>query len=184
VRAQYQRSPQLRADCARCCGLCCVGPAFDADQGFGFDKPAHIPCANLRGDFRCSIYGELRQRGFPACVTFDCYGAGQRVTQHLFAGASWQSSPELAARMFDAYYRYRGLHELMAILEVAIERASAIERPRLREVLRFIDDLCESGAAMAETLAVNEMRKDVLSRVRAALGAGLSVTATDDTLNV
>ncbi len=120
MRAQYQRSLQLRADCARCCGLCCVGPAFDA---------------------------------------------------------------ELAARMFDAYYRYRGLHELMAILEVAIERASAVERPRLREVLRFIDDLCESGAAMAETLAVNEMRKDVLSRVRAALGAGLSVTATDDTLN-
>jgi len=184
VATRYLRPLQLRADCSKCCGLCCVGPAFDADQGFGFDKPAHIPCANLRADFRCAIHGERRERGFLACGAFDCFGAGQRVTQELFGGASWRTSTELATRMFSAYYRYRALHELMAILELAIERVSSRDAVRLREVRRFIDDLCESGAAMAEALPLDELRKDVLSRVRAALSADLSVIATDDTLRV
>jgi hypothetical protein len=182
VATRYLRSLQLRADCARCCGLCCVGPAFDADQGFGFDKPAHTPCANMRADFRCAIHGERRERGFLACGTFDCYGAGQRVTQQLFGGASWRSSPDLAMRMFDAYSRYRALHELMAILEVAIERASSGDAVRLREVRRLVEDLCDSGAAMAEALPLDALRRGVLSRVRAALGAGSSALATDDTL--
>lgn len=189
MATRYPRSIQLRSDCARCCGLCCVGPAFHVGQGFGFDKAAHTPCANLRADFRCAIYGERREHGFPACGAFDCLGAGQRVTQNLFGGASWRSSPELATRMFDAYSRYRALHELMLILEVAIEspacagaRVSSRDAVRLRELQRFIDDLCESGAAMADTLPIHELRKDVLSRVRAAFSAGLSVIATDDTL--
>lgn len=189
MATRYPRSRQLRSDCARCCGLCCVGPAFDAGQGFGFDKPSHTPCANLRADFRCAIYGDRLERGFPACEAFDCFGAGQRVTQNLFGGASWRSSPELAARMFDAYSRYRALHELMLILEVAIEnpvnpcaRVSSRDAVRLRELRRFIDELCESGAAMADTLPIHQLRKDVLTRVRGALSAGLSVIATDDTL--
>ena len=179
----YQSPSQLRADCTRCSGLCCVGPAFDADQGFGFDKPAHTPCANLRPDYRCAIHRERRSRGFPSCVTFDCYGAGQRVTQQLFGGKSWRSSPELAPRMFDAYSRYRVLHELMALLEVAIARASSPDAAaRLRETRQSIDELCESGAALDEALPMDELRRDVLNHVRRALGAGLSVVPSGDTL--
>jgi len=175
-------SPRLRADCARCCGLCCVGPAFDAGQGFGFDKPAHTPCAHLREDFRCGIHDELWQRGFPACVTFDCYGAGQRVTQQLFGGKSWKSTPSLAPRMFDAYRRYRALHELLALLELAIDKVSVREALPLRELSQSIDALCESG--VAETLAIDVLRKEVLGLVRAVLGAGLSGVSTGDTLRV
>ena len=180
----YQFPPQLRADCSRCCGLCCVGPAFDADQGFGFDKPAHRPCANLRPDFRCAIHRERRSLGFPSCVTFDCHGAGQRVTQQLFGGKSWRSSPELAPRMFDAYSRYRALHELMALLEVAIARAPSPDAQRLREARQFIDELCESEAALDEALPMAELRRDVLNRVRRALGAGLSAMPSGDTLTI
>lgn len=180
--AVRSRSPQLRADCTKCCGLCCVGPSFDADQGFGFDKPAHSPCANLRADFRCAIHDELALRGFPACATFDCYGAGQRVTQRLFEGKSWKSSPELAPRMFTAYYRYRALHELMALLELAIERVSLREVPSLRHVHELIDELCESGAALAATVSIEDLRADVLNRIRGMLSAGLSGVASDDTL--
>jgi hypothetical protein len=175
---------RLEADCANCCGLCCVGPAFDADQGFGFDKPAHTPCTYLRRDFRCAIHRERRSRGFPACATFDCYGAGQRVTQQLFGGKSWRSSPELAARMFDAYSRYRVLHELMALLEVAIPRASLPEASRLRETLQFIDELCESEAALGAALPLDALRRDVLNRVRQALGASLSGMPAGDTLTL
>lgn len=169
MAATRLRSPRLQADCSNCCGLCCVGPAFDADQGFGFDKPAHTPCAHLRDDFRCAIHDQLRQRGFPACVTFDCYGAGQRVTQQLFAGRSWRSSPELAPRMFAAYSRYRELHELLALIETALARVSLHEAAALRELRQLIDALCETGAAAADTLQIDTLRKDVLHRVREAI---------------
>ncbi|RQX15913.1 oxetanocin A resistance protein, partial [Micromonospora arida] len=38
---------QLRADCGRCFGLCCVVPAFAASADFAIDKPAGSPCPNL-----------------------------------------------------------------------------------------------------------------------------------------
>ena len=154
---------ELRADCTRCCALCCVGPAFDADQGFGFNKPAHTPCANLDGDFRCAIHDELRRRGFPSCQTFDCYGAGQRVTQRLFAGKSWKTSPELAVRMFDAYRKYRSLHELMALLQTAIRQAATAEALELQGLCQRIDDLCESGVVEID---VATLRRQVLNRLR------------------
>jgi hypothetical protein len=163
------RSAHLRADCAKCCGLCCIAPAFDANQGFGFDKPAQTPCANLRPDFRCVIHHQLHQQGFPACSAFDCHGAGQRVTQQLFAGKHWAAQPELAGQMFSAYYRYRILHELMALLEVALEHVPPHEAPQLRRLARHIDELCESGAAAVETFRVDPLRNEVLSRLRAAI---------------
>ena len=35
----------MLADCSQCVGLCCVVPPFDAEQGFGFDKPAEHPAS-------------------------------------------------------------------------------------------------------------------------------------------
>jgi hypothetical protein len=156
-------STELRADCARCCGLCCVGPAFDAHQGFGFNKPAHTPCINLGRDFRCAIHGERLRHGFPSCQAFDCYGAGQRVTQHLFAGKSWRTSPELATRMFDAYRTYRSLHELLAMLDTAIRRITTHDAPELRALYQHIDELCETGVAAIDTTT---LRKRVLNHLQ------------------
>jgi len=161
----------LRADCTRCCGLCCVAPAFYAGQGFGFDKPAHQPCAHLGQDHRCAVHDGLASRGFPACATFECYGAGQRVTQQLFGGKSWQSSPELALHMFEAYRRYRVLHELMAMLGVAIERASLVDAASLRDRRRMLDELCASGAALADACRVQVLRQEVLAQIRGVLRA-------------
>lgn len=159
-------STELRADCTRCCGLCCVGPAFDADQGFGFNKPAHMPCAHLDAGFRCTIHGELQRRGFPSCQTFDCHGAGQRVTQRLFAGKSWKTSPELAAQMFEAYRRYRSLHELLVLLDAAMLHTSAARAPGLQELRQLIDEICESGAAASTTVDMATLKNEVLKRVR------------------
>ncbi|HTY50818.1 MAG TPA: hypothetical protein VMB48_14105 [Steroidobacteraceae bacterium] len=160
--------PDLRADCTRCCGLCCVAPAFYADQGFGFDKPAHQPCTHLGQDFRCAVHEGLARHGFPACAVFDCHGAGQRVTR-LFGGRSWSSSPELAPRMFDAYRRYRVLHELMAMLSVAIERASPPDAVRLADQRQLLEQLCESGAALEDTCRTHVLREQVLAHIRGAL---------------
>jgi Pentapeptide repeats (8 copies) len=103
----------LRADCARCSALCCVVPAFAASADFAIDKPAGQPCPNLRQDFGCSIHGSLRRRGFPGCSAYDCFGAGQQVTQVTFGGRDWRSAPELAGQIFAVFGIVRQLHELL-----------------------------------------------------------------------
>ena len=157
---------QLRADCEKCCGLCCVAPAFYGAQGFGFDKPAGRACVNLQPDFRCCIHHELEVRGFPACASFDCYGAGQWVTQELFGGRSWHSSPQLAREMFNAYSRYRPLHELMALMHLALRRASVEDGRQLQQRLHFIEKLCESGEALTVAVQPQQLRSVILEQLR------------------
>lgn len=115
-------SARLRADCSRCFGLCCVAPAFAASADFAIDKPAGHACPNLRDDFRCGIHAGLRERGFPGCTVFDCFGAGQQVSQVTFEGRDWRSAPESARAMFDAFAVMRQLHELLWYLTEAVSR--------------------------------------------------------------
>jgi len=109
----------LRADCARCAALCCVGLAFDHSDFFAYDKPAGVACRHLGSNDRCGIHPQLEQRGFAGCVWFDCLGAGQRVTQELFEGRSWRDHPELSRSMFDAFRAMRLVHELLSLLRTA-----------------------------------------------------------------
>ncbi|MFC8906843.1 pentapeptide repeat-containing protein, partial [Micromonospora sp. NPDC057140] len=111
---------ELRADCARCFGLCCVAPAFAASSDFAVDKPAGRPCPNLGDDFRCGIHRDLRVRGFAGCTVFDCFGAGQQVAQVTFAGRDWRAAPREATRMFDVFAVMRPLHELLWYLTQAV----------------------------------------------------------------
>src|SRR5438270_12612197 len=87
------RRVELQADCDRCVGLCCVAPGFSASADFAIDKPPGDPCPNLAtapGDFRCRIHERLRAEGFPGCTAYDCFGAGQHVTQVTFRGVDWR----------------------------------------------------------------------------------------------
>ncbi|WP_327644000.1 pentapeptide repeat-containing protein [Micromonospora zamorensis] len=106
-------SVQLRADCGRCFGLCCVVPAFARSADFAIDKPAGQACPNLGPDHRCGIHTELRQRGFPGCTVFDCFGAGQQVSQVTFGGRDWRGAPETLPAMAEAFAVLRPLHELL-----------------------------------------------------------------------
>ncbi|MEH0845402.1 pentapeptide repeat-containing protein [Micromonospora sp. CPCC 205711] len=118
-------APELRADCGRCVGLCCVAPAFAASADFALDKPAGRPCPNLRADSRCGIHDRLRERGFPGCTVFDCFGAGQQVTQVTFGGRDWRDDPATAAAMFAAFTVARPLHELLWYLTEAVALTAA-----------------------------------------------------------
>ncbi len=95
-------------------------PAFAASSDFAISKPAGQPCPNLADDFRCSIHAQLRDRGFPGCTAYDCFGAGQHVTQVTFGGRTWRESPDLARQMFPAFEVVRVLHELLWHLTQAI----------------------------------------------------------------
>jgi hypothetical protein len=110
----------LKADCSRCFGLCCVVPAFTASADFAIDKPAGQPCPNLGADFGCSIHDRLRRSGFGGCAAYDCFGAGQKVAQDTFGGRDWRRAPEIAGPMFAAFDVMRQLHELLWYLREAL----------------------------------------------------------------
>ena len=110
----------LRADCERCFGLCCVAPAFSASADFAIDKAAGQACPNLQSDFRCGIHKRLRERGFPGCAAYDCFGAGQKVAQVTFGGRDWRQAPRTAKRMFEAFTIMRQLHEMLWYLTEAL----------------------------------------------------------------
>ncbi|MFD7406066.1 pentapeptide repeat-containing protein [Streptomyces sp. NPDC059866] len=129
----------LRGDCANCFGLCCVALPFAASADFAIDKDAGKPCANLRGDHRCGIHATLRQQGFTGCTVYDCFGAGQRVSQVTFGGQDWRTgSREQARRMFDVFPVVRQLHELLWYLTEALTLPAA--RPVHADLRRALED--------------------------------------------
>jgi hypothetical protein len=166
----------LRADCSRCVGLCCAGPAFAASADFAIDKPAGQPCPNLRTDFRCGIHDRLRERGFPGCTAYDCFGAGQRVTA-AFAGKDWRD-PNVAPRMFAAYGVARDLHELLWYLTEAAALSPSDEVDR---ALAQTEQLLDNGASAAEAAAHRDGVRTLLRRTSEAVRdpAGPDHTGSD-----
>ncbi|PZG22437.1 oxetanocin A resistance protein [Micromonospora craterilacus] len=153
---------ELRADCARCFGLCCVAPAFAASTDFALDKPAGQPCRNLRPDFGCGIHAELRDRGFPGCTVFDCFGAGQRVAQETFGGRDWRAAPQTARQMFDVFAVMRPLHELLWYLTEALAlRPPAELAEELSAALAETDRLATDSPQTLLTLDVDAHRGKV-----------------------
>src|SRR3954453_5885505 len=126
----------LRADCSRCAGLCCVAPAFAASADFAIDKPAGHACPNLQEDFRCGIHTRLRERGFPGCTVYDCFGAGQQVAQITYRGRDWRAAPDTADQMFEVFAVMRHLHELLFYLSEAVSHQ--LPEPLSAELERLI----------------------------------------------
>ena len=153
---------ELRADCTRCFGLCCVAPAFARSADFAIDKPAGRPCVNLLADFRCGIHPELRERGFGGCTVYDCFGAGQRVAGEF--GRDWRAAPQTAARMFAAFERMRDLHELLWYLTDALARPAAAP----------IHDGLRGALADTERLAGQDPTRDQTDAQRAAVDVWLT----------
>ncbi|MFH8611139.1 pentapeptide repeat-containing protein [Streptomyces sp. NPDC018029] len=110
----------LRADCGSCFGLCCVALTFSASSDFPVNKDAGKPCTNLQADFRCGIHRDLRDKGYRGCTVYDCFGAGQRVSQGTFEGRDWRRDPATARQMFEVFPVMRQLHELLWYLTEAL----------------------------------------------------------------
>ncbi|WP_127355596.1 pentapeptide repeat-containing protein [Actinacidiphila soli] len=155
-------SLDLQADCASCFGLCCVALPFAASADFAVDKPAGKPCTNLGTDFRCGIHTRLREEGFPGCTVFDCFGAGQKVSQITFGGQDWRAAPHTARQMFEVFPVMRQLHELLRYVTEALALPPA--RPvhaELRRALKDIDRLTHGTAESLAELDVPALRHEV-----------------------
>jgi len=155
-----EEHPGLKPDCERCCGLCCVAPAFSVSPDFAIDKAAGKPCPNLTREFRCGIHNRLRVEGFGGCVAYDCFGAGQKVTQVTFNGRDWRESPRFAVQMFEVFGVMRQLHTLLMYLRQALTLRPAL--PLYGELRRKLEELEVSSRESPEAL----MRLDVASHRR------------------
>ncbi|MFJ8934551.1 pentapeptide repeat-containing protein [Streptomyces sp. NPDC102365] len=171
----------LTADCARCFGLCCVALPFAASADFAIDKAAGTPCRNLQADFGCGIHTRLRQRGFNGCTVYDCFGAGQKVSQLTFGGEDWRSGDREHSRlMFDVFHGMRQLQELLWYLTQALELPAARPvHPELRRALDRTEALTRLERKELAGLDVTPVRQDVNALLlrtselaRAGLGRG------------
>lgn len=143
----------LRGDCAHCFALCCVALSFAASADFAVGKKAGVPCGQLRDDHRCGIHDRLRERGFAGCTVYDCFGAGQHVSQVLFEGRDWRgSSPEDARLMFEVFPVVRRLHEMLRYVTEALTlpQARALHAELRRILVRTEELTCQSPADILE----------------------------------
>ncbi|WP_138494224.1 pentapeptide repeat-containing protein [Paenibacillus pinistramenti] len=137
----------LKADCEKCFGLCCAALPFAASADFAADKPGGKACHHLGEDFRCSIHGSLRERGYRGCTVYDCFGAGQKVSQETFGGRSWREQTGAAQQMFDVFPVMWQLHELLWYLSEALTlRAAEPLHLQLEEAQRETERITALGA--------------------------------------
>ena len=157
---------RFTADCRRCCGLCCLVPAYLKVQGFPFDKPAGKPCPQLQRSGFCGIHDQRHEMGFGACSSFDCHGAGQWITQQLFAGASWRDSRTTALDMAAAWNHWLPRFESAALLEAALPLAGKEQRALLET---RIDELLDPSRYTMPHTDRGRLRQETLVFIRSLL---------------
>jgi len=153
-----------RADCERCVGLCCVAAPFQRSADFALTKPAGVPCPHLGTDHRCTIHAQLQERGFPGCVSFDCYGAGQRVTARHPAPPAGTHGATPRAALFDDFHATMGVCELGWHLDAA--RARPDLPPRWHAALDAAGATVQQAAeAPGDVRALRDQVSALLSEV-------------------
>ncbi|MEI4274130.1 pentapeptide repeat-containing protein [Klenkia sp. LSe6-5] len=167
--ARAPSADELQADCRRCAALCCVVPAFSRGADFALTKPAGTACPHLGADDRCGIHPVLRDRGFPGCVVYDCFGAGQHVTQHVWPGLDRRDAAQLhqVAVVFPVV---RALQELRWL----VRAARGLDLPA-----DLADELAVVDAQLARRVrgGVEELRDEPVGAVRAQVNALLTRAA-------
>lgn len=152
----------LKPDCARCAALCCIALAFDKSEAFPIDKPNGEPCPNLKACGQCQIYETREAEGYRGCIAFDCHGAGQRVTQDVFSGKSWQQDPALLPDMIDAFVILRRIHEQLVLLHQA--RRLPLTDDELERLCALVEALSPQGEwtqADLRALPVGDVESDI-----------------------
>lgn len=136
----------LVIDCGCCAGLCCVSLYCAKVDGFPEDKKAGIPCSHLMKDFRCDIHGSLATRGLKGCLSYDCFGAGQKATEMFRSRRDWEKNPEISDEMFRAFHGIFQLHQMKWFLLEALRLTDSQE---MEEEIRTLIDWNESMTNLA-----------------------------------
>jgi len=166
-REQTDNWIDLKPDCPNCAALCCVVFAFDKSESFAIDKAAGEVCPNLDKANRCRVFEDRDRLGFSGCRTYDCYGAGQRVSQEIFFGKSWRSDPRLIEPMGAALSVLRRIHELLLLLRTAEGLPLSAEEKETLEAFRRTlapeKDWTETGL---QIFPVDRVSRDIAAFLR------------------
>lgn len=174
------RNNELRVDCEKCFGLCCVALYFSASEGFPINKDAGKPCINLQSDFTCYVHKDLRTSGLKGCTAYDCFGAGHKVAQVTYSGHDWRQFPESAKQMFEVFLIMRQLHEMLWYLNQAYilqtdqgikEEISSLLENTERLTILDVDSLLALDVEAHRT-SVNKLLKNTSELVRAKAHSG------------
>ncbi len=161
-------------------------PAFGVSADFPIDKPAGTPCRHL-AEHRCQIHSQLREEGFVGCVTFDCFGAGQHVTQVTVGGRDWRTDRLAAVQVRQAFPVVRRLHELLWYLAEARALVDdAALAASLAEVVALTGELADLGPEELAVLdvdahlaRVNPILVEASARARAGRGPGADLRGAE-----
>ncbi|GHH41983.1 pentapeptide repeat-containing protein [Streptomyces candidus] len=157
-----EMNSHLRSDCGNCFGLCCVALTLTKSSDFAIDKPIGKPCPHLAEDFGCGIHSRLRGEGFPGCTVYDCFGAGQKLSQVTFDGVSWRAEPGSSELMFALLPVMKQLHELLWYVEAGLrEDAARAVHGELRALRDETEELTRGSAEELVALDVEEHRQKV-----------------------
>lgn len=94
---------EFKSECSKCSGLCCTALFFSKLDGFPENKVAGKPCINLQKDYKCRIHKNLEKNNMRGCIGYDCFGAGQKVIQHIYNGHGLYETPDKAQEIFDVF---------------------------------------------------------------------------------
>lgn len=127
----------MKSDCSKCSGLCCTALFFSKMDGFPNDKASGQPCVNLLKDYRCKIHSQLEKQKMKGCIGYDCFGAGQHVTQAIYQGKAWNELPNQATEIFDVFIMVFQLYQIRYYL---IEAMTLIPAQPLKESIQCLID--------------------------------------------
>jgi hypothetical protein len=152
----------LVSDCSRCASLCCVVFAFDRSESFAIDKAAAEICPNLGTSGKCAVFEDRERLGFAGCITYDCHGAGQVITQTVFRGRSWREDAGLAPRMGAALSVLRRIHEQLLLLQTATRLPLTLsEKERLSKLRESLLPVSEWTEAALEAFPIDASVREI-----------------------
>lgn len=178
---------QLKADCSRCSGLCCTALYFSKVDGFPENKIAGKPCTKLQKDYRCNIHRELKKRNMKGCIGYDCFGAGQHVTQDIYKGETWQTSQEYSKEIFEVFMKVFQFYQMRYFLEESMTIVTAKELSN--DIIKLIDEnkgICNSTPQIildtdieSYRNKVNIVLKQVCSSITTSFKYSINMDLTD-----
>jgi uncharacterized protein YjbI with pentapeptide repeats len=90
---------------------------------------------------------------------YDCFGAGQKVSQSTFAGRDWRQKPSNSSEMFAVFPIMRDLHELLWYLADARGRTSTASlHSRLTREYEELDALTSGTSESLLSVDVSVLR--------------------------
>lgn len=161
-KEHIQKLKAMKADCQRCCGLCCVSLHFAKSEGFPENKRAGLPCTQLTESHRCRIHAKLKQQKMKGCIGYDCFGAGQRVTQDLYDDHAWNDDTVSTKEMFDVFHNVYQLYQIrFFLLEALYINTSVHTQEELQKCLLVNEEICNASPSLIVTYPIDTYRDNV-----------------------